>query len=266
MAINVFKIKKWASLLLVGMIPTIGFAIGSLFYGLWGGLGFWVVLLLLGAVLGNMLLKNPFSAMLEGRGILVFDISSTGIINPFIVKVNSPYIVGKVGNRVVSDVFDREAVYQLAATKKAEKSSYYDEEGRLVIALTEDDYNSARFALFHYPVLIFNSQLGSIVTKDMLANTEKSAFAEHGILYLNRKVEELTAILRDFGRYVVELLKPKTNILGSWWFWLIIGGFVLLLLVLFAPSILQAVGTVGGNAASAVTGGATEAIQPIGGG
>ena len=70
----------------------------------------------------------------------------------------------------------------------------------------------------------------------------KETFAEHTVLYLNSKMKELTSAVRDFGRYVVETLKPKTNLLQSKLFWFIVIIGLVLIGALFFPAILEAIG------------------------
>lgn len=238
---NAFVMKKFSVLILSPLISTMCFFVGLQFYGLVYSFAFLGGGLLISVVIGILLLQNPFSMLVEGKGILVIDLTSTGIMQPFIVAVNNPYIQGKFRGKGVSDIFDREAVYNLATPiKNSTKADLKN--GGVEIKLDEKKYNEARFALFHYPCLVWNSQIGSILTKDFLADQEKAAFAEHSILYLNRKIEELSGYIRDFGRHVVETLKPRENFLQSKWTWIIIVVVLVLLFILFLPSIIEIVG------------------------
>lgn len=258
--LNMFKVKKWAAILLGGFIPTICFSLGVMFYG-----NFWIALGLFGAgmivsvVISFILLNNPFSTMLEGSGLLCLDLNSTGVIRPFIVGIQPPYVKGKNAfGGEVKDVFDRATVVNLAVPHKVKSSKVQiNNKGGIDLSLDEEEYNRGRFALFHYPVLIWNEQVKSLITKDFLSEMEKTTFAEHGIIYLNRKMEELTSVVRDFGRYVVELTKPKQNWLANKWVWIIIIIFVVILIALFAPSIINAI-----KGASSSVGGAVSKVAP----
>jgi hypothetical protein len=138
-------------------------------------------------------------------------------------------------------------------------------DGFTTIELSEKEYNSGRFALFHYPCIIWNSQVGSILTKDFLSEAEKTTFAEHTIIYLNRKMEELTSIVRDFGRYVVELTKPQGAGLGNKWVWIIVGVGVVILGIIFLPSIIATIKGAAAPAAAAVSTASNAAtITPMG--
>lgn len=263
---NPFILKKWAALLFAGLFSTIGFAVGLIFYGFWWGIGIMFITLLVGAVAGNLLLKNPFSAMLEGKGILTLNIDSTGVIRPFVVGVAPPYINGKLGNKGISDIFDRATVNNLAPPKvvklDSDNKAERKEDGGIHIDISEKQYNEGRFAFFHYPTLIYNQQIDTIVTKDFIADKEKDTFAEHGVLFLNRKMEELTSVVRDFGRYVVEMTKPKDKWFQSKWVWIIVVILVIILIIMFAPSIMNAVGgTI--DTGGFFTGAANNAVTPI---
>ena len=253
--------------MLTAFLSVISFAIGTIFYNFWVGLGGFFLGFLISVLVSVQLLKTPFSEMLEGKGILVFDNPSTGIITPFIVRVEGAYVKGKIKNKNIVDVFDRNAVHMMNAPVKNNDSvavpiSDEDDEkkGGISIKLGQNDYNSARFAMFQFPVLFYNSLIGSFVTKDFLSDEEKKVFANHQVLYLNRRVEELTTDIKNFARHVVDLLKPGTSILQSKLFWIILLIGLVILAVLFAPTILK---TLQGSMAPAMdaVAGATEGIS-----
>lgn len=258
--INPFKIKKFAAFILAAFLPAITFYIGVVYYS------FMIALIMLlftsGLVLflGSILISNPFRSMLEGKGLLVFNIDSTGVIRPFNVYLNQPYVKGKLGKDEVNDVYDRAAVASLAEPgKKGGTGSWKD--GKLNIELDENEFNKNRFGMYQYPVLIYNSQVKSLLTKDFLSDQEKSSFAEHGVLYLNRKMEELTSIIRDFGRYVVELTKPKDNIFQKAWFWIVIVVVIAIIIALFAKPLISTISGTASNAGTAIQG-ASGAVIP----
>lgn len=112
---NPFVMKRVVASVVPGLLCCVLFYVGLVGYGLVGGVGFMFGGLVLGWLLCLVLLKNPFSSMLEGKGILVLNVDSTGVIRPFIVGVQSPFIEGKLGNRRVRDSFDRNAVHNMAA-------------------------------------------------------------------------------------------------------------------------------------------------------
>jgi hypothetical protein len=265
---NPFIIKKWGALFISGLVTTIAFFIGLTFYNFLYALIFMGAGLFLTALIGNVMLDNPFRLMLEGKGVLAINLDSTGVIRPFIMSVKSPYVEGTLNNRLKSDVFDRETVYNLAAPQEAgtvQQGTGKDGKVRIALVLSEEDYNKGRFALFHFPCIIFNEQINSIITKDFLGETEKTAFAEHGVLYLNRKMEELTSAIRDFGRHVVESLKPKGFGITKGTMAIILIIVIIVLLILFAPKLIPALAKAGG----AIGGSgnvASGAVQKVAGG
>lgn len=248
--VNVYKLRKYAGLLICCFLPTILYTYGIRAYGFNIGMIMFAGGSVLSVILCNVMISNPFSAMMEGAGLLVINIDSTGIIRPFITKLFPPYIKGSMGNEPVNDIYDREAVIQLAAPVKAGTAQYDGES--IKITIDDEEFNRSRFGLYQFPTLIYNAQLKSLVTKDILSEQEKDSFAEHGILYLNRKMEELTNVLRDFGRYVVELTKPKTSLFQNKFFIIVLIVGVLLLLFLFARPIIDTFIGGGQSAASAI--------------
>lgn len=241
MAANINTVKKWVGL---GIPPTlVGITILLLIlsvHNFWIIIGGFIASLFLGMLLGNLILRNPFSQMLEGQGILTLDMSSTGLISIFISKVNQPYIQNEKMN--MNDIFDRETVFNLAPPVIG-GSLNQNQDGSLTLNLSKEDYNRAKFGMMQYPVLIWNSQIKSLITKDFMSDQEKISFSEHSIIYQNQKLHELTSVVRDFGRYIVELTKPITNksIFQNKWLWIIVVGGMIIMLALFAPAIFTAI-------------------------
>jgi hypothetical protein len=109
---------------------------------------------------------------------------------------------------------------------------------------------------------VFNSVLGTIITKEFLSSQEKHAFAEHNILYTNKVLHDLNMNIKDFARHVVESLKPKSSFLASKWTWIIIVILIVLMALLFLPSIIEQFGNAaGGGAISQAAGAATHAVE-----
>jgi len=262
MVFNPFVIKKYVVLLLVPLISVIGFFIGNVYYGFMVSMLILAVMLGVGFIIGNTLLKNPFTMLLEGKGLLAINLDSTGILRPFIISVKSPYIHGNFQKNEIKDVFDRATVLHLAAPVKNDIPAERTKEGGLKFELSEKAYNRFRFAMFHYPVLLWNDQLKTFLTKDYLADGEKTSFAEHNVLYLNRQLEDLTKHIRNFGRYIVDNLKPKGQFLKSPIFWVIIIIFIVVMLLLFAPAIVETFAGTFGSAKEAIGGAAGGSIIP----
>jgi len=254
--------KKYSALIMSGLMTTIIFYIGLVYYGFMYAIFFMILGCLLSVLIGNLLLKNPFSLMLEGKGILGIDINSTGVLRPFIVAVQTPYIKGRVGGDNVNDVFDRTATAQISVPKKAKNSVEFNDKGGINISLDEEEYNDSRFRMFHFPCIIWNSQIKSVVTKNWLSENEKTTFAEHSILYLNRKVEELSKHIRDFARHIVDTTKPEKSFLQNKWVWIIVVILGIILVALFAPSVINTISSTMSSASGAVST-AGGAVTPI---
>lgn len=238
--LNPFVLRKYMAILIISVIGSSLFTVGLLYYGILGGVIFFGVGLVCSLIVGNIILSHPFTKMLEGKGILVINIDSTGILQPFIVGVKAPYMVGKLRGKWIKDVFDRSAVSHLAVPHQNSKTAKLHS-GGITIELDEREFNEARFGMFHYPVILYNEQIGSVITKDFLSEMEKDTFAEHGVLYLNRKMEELTSVVRDFGRHIVDTLKPAGNILQNKWTWVVLAIMIIIFAVLFGKPIMNAV-------------------------
>lgn len=232
------------------MFAGLTFSICVLFYGLLVATIAMLAVSVVSVLVANFLLKNPFTSLLEGQGILVIDLNSTGIIAPFICSIQDNLLVNKA--RRVRDIFDRKAVHSLALPTSAKAEVKHSSDGAISFNLSKEEFNQSRFSLYQYPVLFYNSQIKSLLTKDFLSEAEKIAFAEHSILYQNRILENLSSDVKDFARYIVELTKPAKNIFANKWVWIIIIGAFILLAFMFAPAIIGAVKNTIPNAASAV--------------
>lgn len=244
--------KKWTALLLPALLSGLTFSICAMYYGLLVATFAFLAVVVISVLAANLLLKNPFTMLLEGAGILVIDLNSTGIIAPFICSIQDNLIVNK--KKKVTDIFDRKSVHNIALPISPKTAVVHSADGGISFNLSKEEFNQSRFSLYQYPVLFYNSQIQSLLTKDFISDQEKIAFAEHSILYQNRLIEGLNLDVKNFGRYVVESLKPTTNLLASKWTWILIIGGLVVLGFMFAPSIISAVQNTMPTATSAVTG------------
>jgi hypothetical protein len=248
---NPYVLRKYGALMLGPLLTVILFFIGVKFYNFWWGLGLMFVGLLASVGLGHILLKTPFRSMEEGKGLLTYNMDSTGVLTPFVVGLNNPYIEGNKDGKKIKDIFDRAAIFTLQEPVES-KASFIKEnkEGIISLEMHKDNYNKAKFGQSSYPVLIWNDQIKQFLTKDFFSNGEKQATAEHAILYLTKLVEDLNVNLLNFGRYIVETTNPnKGNWLsGNWWVILLIVFVIVVLGIMFGPAIMDKLG--GGVAAA----------------
>lgn len=252
MKLNMFKIKKWSALFLVGFLPTLIFFMFILFgYGLIFAIIAWIISVILSIILFNFIVKHPILQLLEGEGLLVLTLDSTGVIKPFIAKVIEPFLSI---NENKTTIFDRDMIFYMKKPTKATLSKLSEEDAKnelkdafnenydyYILKYKKEDATKITFGFEHFPVLIYNKNLDIFLTKDALANLETEGVIKHLVLYLKKKVEELTSIMRDFARHVIEMTKPKKpyEFLHSWWFWIIILIIFIILAVMFIPSILE---------------------------
>jgi hypothetical protein len=251
-----FLIRKYAAFFIIGFLSVLGFYLGLKFFGFNIGLLGFGIGAILSLLLANALTYSPFTTMLEGNGILMLDLNSTGIIRPFIMAVRPPFVYGRIDGKLHEDIFDREMVFNFAVPQSAgivQQGEGKDGQIRTAMVLNEEEYNRGRYGFLQYPCILYNSQLNTVITKDWLSNEEKTSFAEHQVLYLNKKVEHLTDAMLNFGRYIVDQLKPKTSFLGSWLVWVIIAIVVVVLIVMFAPALIPAIKQAGGLGKSTVS-------------
>jgi len=251
--LNPFKIKKWMACLFPSMITAVFFAVGMQFFGFFIGIGFMLLGALLGTMLGAMLLRNPYTKMLEGNGIMAWNIDSTGIINPFIVHLDSPYIKGFYKKKEIRDVWDRNTVMQLADPKEI-KGTIQD--GMIEFKIPKAQVSTDRFIHYTRPVILYNEQLGSIMTKDMFASKESYGFVNHQLTFLVRLVEYLNITMTNVARTVTDLaLKPQDK--GKyvkWLVYIVIGILVIAAIYVGVKYAPQMIGSIGGAAKTATAG------------
>lgn len=243
---NPYVMKKYLAFGLISLFTYIFYAIGTAKYGLLMGFVIMFFGVILSIILANILIKNPFSQLIEGRGILTVDMTSTGILRLFISGIDGSYIKGRIGKKDIDDSFDRDAVLQLTQPTQTQNKAIRTEKGEVIIYLTEDDYNKSRFQLFQYPTILYNSIIDSTLTKDMLSDNEKSTFANHQILNVTKKIQDLEKASLNMGRSVVDLTRPFQSWYENKWVMIIVFVMIAVVIIMFLPKILQTIG--GGGA------------------
>ena len=77
-------------------------------------------------------------------------------------------------------------------------------------------------------------------------------------------MEELTSVVRDFGRHIVELTKPQDSFLArNKWVIIIAGVLIGGLALMFAPAILEQIKAGFGGVGGSITKAAGGAIKPV---
>lgn len=264
---NSYAIKRWASYLLAG-VGTTAVLVVMILSGadiVLSAVVAFLANILFGILSRRFLLAHPLLDYLEGKGILVKSVDSTGMIRTFVVQLSPPYLQGELDGKRVEDVFDRSAMMYETTPAKVQGEDTGDE---IVIRIPKEQYHTLQFREYVYPVFIWNANLKTFLTKDALAKLESDALLDHALLYLMRKVEELNGLLRDFGRYVMDTARPTWFSLQEFikrhplLFILVLIGIVVAVIVMFFP------GVMGGAAEDALGGAVTAAdsiVQPLGG-
>lgn len=205
--INMFKIKKYVAIILACAITSSFYGYGNI-YGMFGGLIGMLIGMFLSLILANVLLVTPNRMVEEGDGLRVLDINSTGFIQPYIVKVIPPILVGQFGNKKIIGHYDRKITYNFKTPLNGVMQK--DENGDIHILLKSEDFTNNRFSFNGAPTLIFNSMTGAFLNKDFFAEQEKKLLSIHSILlYMNENVSNLVAALKDFSRYAINSLGKR---------------------------------------------------------
>jgi len=240
--INMNVVKKYTGLVLVGFSPVVLYNIFLMSgWGLLWAVGGAIAGLIFGLLLYNFIYKHPLMQMIEGKGILVLTIDSTGIIQPYIAKVNPPYISVKGKKGSVFSVFDRKTISYLKTPKKAEMEIKQEGNNKVItMKMKNNEEHKYLFSFDGFPVFIYNKNLETFLSKEALSKLEMNSSVKHMVFYLKKKTEELTSIMRDFARYVIEMSKPRQQFafLSSWWFWIIVIAAIVLIVMFFMPNIM----------------------------
>lgn len=237
-------IKKWGTLFSTAIFPLIFFILAIM---LTGDLTLSIILgiIVAGAliIMANLiLLNNPMMKLLDGAGIAVFDMDSSGIIQPFFFKKILPYVEGDIRNQQITDAYNRKQINYIKPPIEVGKTGGIKQtaNGDLLFKIPREDILKAKFSFSGYPVFIWNSVLKTFLDKELLSKFETTLFAEHQILHLNRRIEDTNNILRNFARYVMEQIKPKKNIFTSWWFLVMVAIIIIIVMIaLLQPIIAQ---------------------------
>lgn len=207
-----FRFSKYLALVIAAIVPSIAFMMGLIFFNLLYAMIYWIVFVITTIIIGGLfIIRHPFLQVLEGKGLLVLDINSRGIVQTFIAKIIPPYIKSKIFGKDVSSLFDRKSTYFMNAPKTATLEEKGDD---IILRIKQDDYNKFGFKVLSLPTVIYNSQIGEFLDKGMLEKVETKMFTKNKLLYVGKKVEEQSMQIRDFARYIVEQTKKSDTIFG----------------------------------------------------
>lgn len=252
MKISSYFIKKWIAYILCGALPIMFFIMSILISGdliiayIMGIMG-----IIICAVMSNKLLHHPFSALVEGSGIVTLDVNSTGIIGCFISQMSNPPKIIGIMNRLkhVTDVYERDLVHTLFVPYKGVlvdavevdvDSGEHIGKCQVLKMPEKNDYNKL-FSFEGKPTFIYNRNLDMYVGKDYLSRMETESTLQHSINHLLNLGKHLSENVDPFARYVVEMTRPKKSWLSGKMKWILIAIIVIMIVVLlamFAPSFI----------------------------
>jgi len=157
---NTFKMRKWGAFAFAAFIPTTMFFLALITWGLFYAYLFFAAGAVLSVVIGGKLINHPMMQMIEGSGLMILTIDSTGLIKPYLAKVNPPFLHANILGRIKTTVFDRNTINYLAQPQTAEVKQ--DDDGKnITINLPKEGYSNKLFSFSGaFPVLIYNTILG----------------------------------------------------------------------------------------------------------
>lgn len=228
---NINKIKNYAALFITAFLPLFAFVFALILYtNLLLATIFSLIFVFVAILIARKLTYHPLRDLIEGRGILVLKLDSSGVIKPYVANINQPF----VSFNKLKSLFDRKMFFYL---ENPEQIKIKDENEKIILEKPKKQH----YFMFeqYYPTLLYNEQMNTFVDKDLLSKLEDNYVVSHNLNYIKVKTEELSSILRDFARYVVELTKPKSafGFLTNWMFWIVVI-VILALLFLTVPNFL----------------------------
>ena len=231
---NIRKIKNYASYFLCSFLPLITFITTIL-----STMNFFVsviisaIIIIPSIAIGRFLSKSPMRMIEEGEGLLAIDFSSRGVVIPYIARINNQYINIKVDNSEINDLYSRDKILALEIPKETNARIIEKDGEKYIVIKYPEKKHYFVFERF-YPTLFINTQGNFIYDRETLGELEIKYITKYTLKYIKTKTEELSSILRDFARYVLETLKPRKTIFSNTIFWIVIA----IVFVLIALTIL----------------------------
>ncbi len=258
MKLTFYIFKKWMALALCATMPFMTFVmtlVGARDLGY--AIVFTIFVILIICIVGNKLLRHPYSALVEGSGIQAFVIDSTGVIGSFVADMpKPPKIRGRISKQdFVTDIYERDLIHTILTPKKGklvtalEVNTETGEKKQITVLKmpAKDDFNKL-FVFTGKPTFIFNRTLDMFIGKDFLSRMETKSTLLHSVNHLISLIKNLSRDVDPFAKYVVEQTRPKKG-----WFAgkgkvlaiVIIVVIVLLMIAIFIPSIISGFSNVG---------------------
>ncbi|MFW6121188.1 MAG: hypothetical protein ACOC80_09870 [Petrotogales bacterium] len=257
--INLYVAKKWVLMFLIGVIPSVMLIVFALSgFDILTSMLIVMLIALIMIFIANKMLRHSLTDLIEGKGMLTITLDSTGFIDTFIVHVkNQPFLQGIYQRKIKETMFDRDMAQYLIPPQKGRlvDAVMLDANGqpagtrKVLLMPTQEEKADYLFSFGSFPTFVFNKVLDTFMQKSVLSNFEQDTFVKHAVMYLLKKTEDLSASVRDFARYVVEQTRPKKSWLEGkrWIIYLILAAAIVILIIMFAPGLIQAMeGAAGG--------------------
>lgn len=274
-----YGILKTMSFLMVALLPLMAvfmlLFIGLPAFGVMaGGILLAVILVLFFNTLTSM---NPWIRAIQGKGILIMDINSTGVGKVYNAIVrNNP--IGGVdleidfgGGNVEKMAYERSITHRIKAPIKAiisfakgKRTIDNSQEPGVMIKLTDDKYQQSIWKFDYLTFAFYDSVAGVLLTKPVLSDTEKQLMIEYISLNEWRELKSLNIQMRNFTRGIFDMIANKMGGLASNPMIIIIIVIVVLLVIvvaaiIFMPGLAEQVLGTGKQVAQQTT----QAITPL---
>jgi len=241
--------KRIVSYVISGLIPFMVFVIMNLLYKDFVASALVAFIsVFLCVFIGRALTAHPYINMLESRGLVVFGINSSGIIQPYTAAVNLPYL-DLMKKNPLRTIFDRKIAFYLMRPKRAELS---ENEEHVLMTVPKPKHTAINYSMQGTPVFLYNEKLNSFITKEFLSENENSIMTEHLTLVLLDQVRSFRKSVQDLTRHVVDQFAPNKfwGILKNPW---VMAMIIIVVMVLVVMLVLPQLPKMLGYASSAAS-------------
>ena len=254
------KARRLVTYFVTGIFPFLTFFLGLVFVK---DINISAVLAVLMAFImvwiSNLVSSTPWVRIVESDALLCLNISSTGIIEPYLLQVEAPYAIGRIRGKLRKLFFDRGGIFYLLNPKKGVLK---EENTTITVSFEKNNYNATRFDLQGVTTFLYNEQLNNFLTKDFFAEKEQQLFLKNQAFSIHTQLEEVSKQLNYYASYINEkLLKGK--FLGLDPLLLILAVGIILVAILFGPNIIDLINSTLGHASSSIQGASQQVTAPM---
>lgn len=198
--------KRILSYVVSGFIPVLIFVVINFLYKDFVASALLAVIsVFLSVFIGKALTNHPYIDMLEAHGLVVQDINSSGVIQPYTAAVNLPYL-DLLKKNPLRTIFDRKIAFYLMKPKKAVIS---EDDECITLRIPKQKDTALNFSMQGVPTFLYNSKLNSFITKEFLSTNENSIMTEHLTLVLLDQVRSFRKSVQDLTKHTVDQFAPN---------------------------------------------------------